>query len=105
LTLPEKLRIYLMRKMTISVTDAARNFTDCVNRVRYQNVTFVLVKNGAAVARLVPDREKVCTGRDLAKALARTRLSSAKAATWHRELRAARKFLKSPMDEWQVAGS
>jgi hypothetical protein len=39
-----------MRKRTISVTDAARNFADCINRVHYQNVTFVLLKNGSPVA-------------------------------------------------------
>ena len=37
-----------MRKTTISVTEAARNFADCVNRAHYQNVTFVLLKNGSA---------------------------------------------------------
>jgi antitoxin (DNA-binding transcriptional repressor) of toxin-antitoxin stability system len=87
--------------MTISVTDAARNFADCVNRVHYQNVTFVLVKNGTAVARLVPDGEKVCTGRDLAEVLAGTELSEEEAADWHRDLRTARKILKSPADKWR----
>jgi prevent-host-death family protein len=58
-----------MKKTTITVTEAARNFADCVNRVHYQNVTFVLVKNGEPFARLVPDNEKVCAGRDLAEAL------------------------------------
>ena len=59
-----------MRKTTISVTEAARNFADCVNRAHYQNVTFVLLKNGEPFARLTPDNEKECAGRDLAKALA-----------------------------------
>jgi len=36
-----------MRKLTISVTEAARNFADCVNRAHYQNITFLLVKNGS----------------------------------------------------------
>ena len=31
-------------KKRISVTEAARNFADCVNRAHYQNVTFVLLK-------------------------------------------------------------
>lgn len=90
-----------MRKTIISVTDAARNFADCVNRAHYQNVTFVLVKNGSPVARLVPDNEKVCTGRDLAEALAGTELSTEEAAAWNRDLRTARKTLKSPADKWQ----
>ena len=58
-----------MKTTAISVTEAARNFADCVNRAHYQNVTFVLLRNGSPVARLVPDDEKVCSGRDLALAL------------------------------------
>ena len=44
-----------MKPTPISVTEAARNFAECVNRAHYQNVTFVLLKNGSPVARLVPD--------------------------------------------------
>ena len=89
-----------MRK-TITVTDAARNFADCVNRVHYQNVTFVLLKNGSPVARLAPDNEKVCAGRDLAGALAGAELPEAEAAAWHRDLQAARKTLKTQADKWR----
>jgi antitoxin (DNA-binding transcriptional repressor) of toxin-antitoxin stability system len=90
-----------MRKTTISVTDAARNFADCVNRAHYQNVSFVLLKNGSPVARLVPDNEKVCAGRDLAGALAKAELPAAEAAAWHRDLQTARKTLKTPADKWR----
>ena len=61
-----------MKKIPISVTEAARNFADCVNRAHYQDVTFVLLKNGAPVAQLAPNVDKVCTGRDLAALLAKT---------------------------------
>src|SRR5271156_994204 len=88
-----------MRKV-ISVTEAARNFADCVNRAHYQNVTFILLKNGTPVARLVPDNEKVCTGRDLANALAKTQLPEDEAAAWRRNLKTARKTLKAPVDRW-----
>lgn len=90
-----------MKTTTISVTEAARNFAECVNRAHYQNVTFVLLKNGAPVARLVPDGEKVCTGRDLAEALGRVHLSENEARTWRRDLRKARKALKPPRDLWR----
>jgi prevent-host-death family protein len=43
-----------MKELVISVTQAARRFADCVNRVRYQGTSFVLQKNGTPVARLVP---------------------------------------------------
>ena len=90
-----------MKKTSITVTEAARNFADCVNRAHYQNVTFVLLKNGEPFARLGPDNEKVCVGRGLAEALAKTELPEREAKAWHRDLQAARKALKPPADKWR----
>ena len=90
-----------MKETTITVTEAARNFTDCVNRAHYQNTTFVLLKNGKPFARLVPENEKSCTGRKLAEVLAKTELSSEEARAWHRDLRAARKTLNAPINKWR----
>ena len=90
-----------MKKTSITVTEAARNFADCVNRAHYQNVTFVLLKNGEPFARLVPDNEKVCVGRDLAEVLATAKLNESEARAWHRDLRAARKVLKAPANSWR----
>jgi hypothetical protein len=61
----------------------------------------VLLKNGEPVAPLVPDNEKVCAGRDLAKALAKTDLSENEARAWHRDLQAARKSLKASAGKWR----
>jgi antitoxin (DNA-binding transcriptional repressor) of toxin-antitoxin stability system len=36
----------------------------------------VLLKNGKPIARIVPDREKRCTGRELAEALGNVEVSS-----------------------------
>jgi hypothetical protein len=90
-----------MRKTRISVTDAARNFADCVNRAHYQNITFVLLKNGSPFAQLAPDNEKVCRGLDLAQALDQTELSAGEAKAWRRDLQTARKTLKAPTAKWQ----
>jgi antitoxin (DNA-binding transcriptional repressor) of toxin-antitoxin stability system len=90
-----------VKKKSISVTEAARNFADCVNRAHYQNVTFVLLKNGVPVARLVPDNEKICTGRKLAEAMAESKLAAEDAEAWHRDLKTGRKALKMPADKWQ----
>ncbi len=83
------------------MTAAARNFADCVNRAHYQNTTFVLLKNGAPVARLIPDGEKRCTGRDLAEAWSTTDLTDADARRWNADLKAARQALKTPVDKWR----
>ena len=90
-----------MKKTSITVTEAARNFADCVNRAHYQNVTFVLLKNGEPFARLVPVSEKVCVGRELAEALSKVELPEDAARVWHRDLVAARKTLKTPTDKWR----
>lgn len=90
-----------MSETPISVTEAARNFADCVNRAHYQRQSFVLLKNGVPVARLVPVAESVCRGSDLAAALAGIELSPADARAWQRDLKAARKKLKVPRDKWE----
>ena len=90
-----------MKEKEISVTEAARNFADCVNRVRYQHVTFVLLKNGVPVARLVPEEEKSCTGRDLAEVLRRVKLPAKEAVAWNRDIEDARKKLKPPANRWE----
>ncbi|HWY22104.1 MAG TPA: hypothetical protein VNX26_12845 [Candidatus Acidoferrum sp.] len=90
-----------MRTTSISVTEAARNFADCVNRVRYQNMTFVLLKNGMPVARLVPERKKAGSVRELAAALREFGLSREEAKAWNRDLRTARRILKPPADKWR----
>jgi antitoxin (DNA-binding transcriptional repressor) of toxin-antitoxin stability system len=91
-----------MIEKTISVTEAARNFADCVNRAHYQGVTFILHKNGAPVARILPEeKKKPSTGREIAAALAKIRLSPQESAAWHGDLAAARNGLISQKDKWQ----
>ena len=76
-----------MKKRKITVTEAARNFADCVNRAHYQKISFVLVKNGKAMAQLTPVEEKVCFGRDAAIALAKVRLTPNEIKAWRRDLK------------------
>jgi antitoxin (DNA-binding transcriptional repressor) of toxin-antitoxin stability system len=85
----------------ITVTEAARNFADCINRAHYQNTSFVLLKNGKPVARLIPENEKVCTGADLAAALEKIGLAPDEARAWHKDLSAARRKLIVPRNKWQ----
>ena len=90
-----------MKENFISVTEAARNFADCVNRAHYQNVTFVLLKNGTPFARLVPHNARVCSGRNLAEVLAKAELPEETARAWRRDLQTARQSLKRPTDKWR----
>jgi prevent-host-death family protein len=95
-----------MSEKAITVTEAARNFADCVNRAYYQGMTFILYKNGLPVARIVPEeRKKPLTGRELAPALREAlkdvHLSEEEAAAWLKDLEEARKNLPPPVDKWQ----
>jgi antitoxin (DNA-binding transcriptional repressor) of toxin-antitoxin stability system len=90
-----------MKEKTITVTEASRNFADCVNRAHYQKTTFVLLKNGVPFARLIPEEGKKCTGPELAAALSEAALSPEEASAWSQDLKTARKTLKAPADKWQ----
>jgi hypothetical protein len=72
-----------------------------VNRVHYQNMSFVLLKNGTPVARLVPEKEKTCLGRDLAEVLRNLDLPTGEAVAWNRDLKKARESLKPQADKWR----
>jgi len=43
----------------VQATEAARRFSDLVNRVRYGGESFVIVRNGEEVCKLVPTETKV----------------------------------------------
>jgi hypothetical protein len=59
----------------------------------------------------MPDKEKVCTGGDLAEVLSRTRLSAEEAIAWKSDLEAAHKDSSATMtanemvDYWSSIGS
>jgi antitoxin (DNA-binding transcriptional repressor) of toxin-antitoxin stability system len=90
-----------MIEKSISVTEAARNFADCVNRAHYQGVTFILHKNGVPVARIVPEAKKPTTGREIAAALAKVRLTPEESAAWQKDLEEARENLVPQRDKWR----
>jgi prevent-host-death family protein len=94
-----------MSEQVITVTEAARNFADCINRARYQGTTFVLHKNGVPVARIVPEERKPRTGKEIAAALRMAlkdvHLGEEEATDWLRDLEEARKNLIPAVDKWQ----
>lgn len=53
----------------ISATQAARTFSDLLNRVRYKGEEFVVERNGEPVCRIVPVEPKSFTGADLIRLL------------------------------------
>jgi prevent-host-death family protein len=90
-----------MTETSISVTEAARNFADCVNRAKYQGATFVLLKNGQPVARLMPaERSRICTGLDLSAALSRVSLSDEEKMAWRNDIETGSATLTPPVNPW-----
>ena len=56
-------------KSEISATDAARRFSEVLNRVRYRNETFVVKRGGEPVCEIVPVRYASFTGREFVELL------------------------------------
>ena len=52
----------------VNATDAARNFSDLINRAYYRHENFGVVRNGEEVARILPPVARV-TWKDLVGAL------------------------------------
>jgi prevent-host-death family protein len=86
----------------ISATDAARNFSDLLNRVRYRGERFEVSRGGEVVARVEPPLRKrttVAALRALLKAL--PPLTPEEAAAWTEEWRANRKSAPLPPSSWE----
>ena len=83
-----------MDPVPISVTEASRNFSDCVNRARYQGTSFVLLKGGSPVARIEPAEAQPKRGRELAaafvKAVEDLHVGEEEATAWLHDLEQAR---------------
>lgn len=88
-----------MKKTTVTVTEVTRNLAHCIKRVHFHNRSFVLFQSGKQVARLVPAIEKICTGKELAEAIAEVDLSPTDALAWRKDVLNARKAIKIVEDK------
>jgi len=95
-----------MGTRAISVTEASRNFSDCVNRARYQGTSFVLLKAGLPVAQLVPAPARPTRGVELAdalrEALAEVHVGEKEATSWLHDLEQARTPIPSQVSAWHT---
>lgn len=89
-----------MTVQTLTVTEAARNLSDMVNRVYYQGHSFVLTRGKVKVAQLSP--LKTLTGAELARRWTdRPRLAPGDAEAWENEFVAAKSNMALPEgNEW-----
>ncbi len=86
---------------TLTVTEAARNFSDVISRTFYRHETTVLLKGGKPVARIVPAASASVTGRELAAGWADLpHLDVGDAESLGRDIDAASKSLSVLRDPW-----
>jgi antitoxin (DNA-binding transcriptional repressor) of toxin-antitoxin stability system len=89
----------------ISVTEASRNFSDCVNRARYQGTSFVLLKGGSPVARIEPAQAQPKRGRELAAAFVEAaedvHVGEEEATSWLHDLEQARGAMQPQGRPWR----
>lgn len=75
-----------MTAQSISITEAARNFSDFVNRVAYRGERFFLVRGKRRVASLTPVGD-VCSVLELERAFGDIpRMEATEAAAWLEDL-------------------
>ena len=86
--------------ITLSVTEAARGFSDLINRIRYRGESVLLLKGGKPVAQVSPVKT-ICTGEELARACVTwPRLGEDDAAEFEAELAASRAALGKLESKW-----
>jgi len=94
-----------MEIVSISVTEASRNFADCVNRARYQGATFILKKNGIPVARIVPAVQKPERGQEVVAALRKAvhdvHPGEEEATSWLHDLEQSRGSVSAQSKPWR----
>ncbi len=90
-----------MAPKQITVTEAARNFSELVSRVHYQGGATILVKGGKPMVKLSPaSRPK--TGRELAALWPkRPILSPDEAASFERDMADSRSRLGPLVSTWE----
>jgi prevent-host-death family protein len=90
-----------VKEITLSVTDAARGFSDLINRVHYRGESATLTKNGRVVARLIPAGPPPITGAELATRLKPgSFLTPKEADDFARDIEQGRRFFKPYVSPW-----
>ena len=89
-----------MAMRRISVTDAARNFSDLVSSIHYRGESAILLKGGRPMVKMTPARRPK-TGRDLARTWGSLpHLSPAEAERFEHDLGEARRSLPPLASKW-----
>ena len=79
---------------TLSVTEASKSFSECVNRVYSRKESFAIVKLGVPYALLVPASAPACNSHELADDLAKAVLPTGDRRAFAAAVRKGHKALK-----------
>lgn len=86
---------------SVTVTQAARNFSDLVNRAFYRGESTLLLRSGQAVARVIPIAPLTRSGKDLATIWPKLpHLTKEEATNFDLDIRNSKKILKKPQIKW-----
>jgi len=85
---------------TLSVTEAAKSFSEFVNRVHSRKESFTIVKLGVPYARLVPASVSGCSSHELAADLAKAALPTEDRRALAAAVRKGRNALKPLRNPW-----
>jgi len=86
---------------TLTVTEAARNFADLINRAYYRGESTTLIRSGEAVARIVPMAANTVLGCRLAERWETyPHLSEHEAQAFEKDIIESRKSVGAPQDRW-----
>ena len=84
----------------LTVTEAARNFSDLVSRIHYQGESVLLLKGGRPMVEVIPAR-RAKTGRELAAIWPKIpHLNPAEAEAFDRDLAESRRNLPPLKSPW-----
>lgn len=84
----------------LSVTEASRSFSECVNRVYSRRESFAILKLGIPYALLVPASAPGCNSHELAEDLAKADLPAEDRRLLAAAVRKGRQSLKPLSDPW-----
>lgn len=83
----------------VTVTEVSRRFSDIINRVQYQNRSYLLTRGGQVVAHLsAPTPAPIAIDEFLRLWQDRPRLEAGDAAHWEIELMEAKAQLTAPVE-------
>jgi antitoxin (DNA-binding transcriptional repressor) of toxin-antitoxin stability system len=85
---------------TLTVTEAARNFSELVSRVHYQGEDALLMKGGRPMVKMVAVR-RPATGRELAEIWSKLpRLNAVEAEAFEKDVADSRRKLPPVASKW-----